>query len=164
MAQQKINLGVDPNGIGGDTERAAFTKCNLNFDEIYASGLIERGSNAKGEYAKLPDGTLLTWGKQIVNVAVPAGQGVTWNPGTANQPFAFVGTPISDVKYCMMIGANGTGNPLYTSSQNYYQNGDIIQVGINMGAQPAAAHPVFTYGPTAAASYIVFFSCVGRWK
>lgn len=164
MAKQTINLGTAPTGAGGDTNRAAFVKAQANFDELYATGAIERGSNAKGEYTKYPDGTLITWGKQIINDAVPGGQGRTWNPGTANQPYPFVGTPVTEINFTMMTGTNGTGSGLYSSTQQYYQGGDIIQVGINMGTLPAAAHPTYVYGTTAAASYIVFFNCMGRWK
>lgn len=165
MAKQTINLGTAPTGAGGDTTRAAFVKAQANFDEIYTSGLIERGSNAKGEYAKFPDGTLITWGKQIINDTVVAGQGRTWNAGNANQPYPFTATPpVSEVNYAMFTGTNGGGNPLYCATQQYYQAGDLVQVGINMGTQPALAHPSFVYGTTAAASYTVIFSSVGRWK
>ncbi|MEE4677656.1 tail fiber domain-containing protein [Pseudomonas alliivorans] len=35
MAQQMINLGEMPNGMGGDTNRSANVKCNENFTELY---------------------------------------------------------------------------------------------------------------------------------
>lgn len=62
MTQQTINLGVDPNGVGGDTERAAFNKCNLNFNELYAGiakAVIETGSNSVGSWVKFSDGTMI---------------------------------------------------------------------------------------------------------
>ncbi|CAM3117993.1 hypothetical protein BZK31_03465 [Pseudomonas floridensis] len=37
MAQQMINLGEMPNGMGGDTNRSANVKCNENFTELYAT-------------------------------------------------------------------------------------------------------------------------------
>jgi hypothetical protein len=47
MAKQTINLGTSPTGAGGDTPRSAFTKVQLNFDELYwIDGLarpIEKG-------------------------------------------------------------------------------------------------------------------------
>ncbi|MEE5107223.1 hypothetical protein V2J92_22005 [Pseudomonas alliivorans] len=35
MAQQQIELGDLPNGVGGDTNRSANVKCNENFTELY---------------------------------------------------------------------------------------------------------------------------------
>lgn len=137
---------------------------HVEFTEVDASKEIVRGSNAKGEFTKFPDGTLITWGKQLVNVAVPAGQGVTWDAGTTNQPHAFVGTPVTDIRFAMMTGASGAGNALYTLNQNYYLANDLAQVGVNMGTQPSLSHPLMTYGTLAAASYYVFFKCTGRWK
>lgn len=136
----------------------------ISTKQLSTIGVPERGSNSKGEYTKFADGTLITWGKQLVNVAVPAGQGVTWDAGTANQPHAFVGTPVTDVRFAMMTGASGAGNALYTLNQNYYLANDLAQVGVNMGTQPSLSHPLMTYGTLAAASYYVFFKCTGRWK
>lgn len=62
MARQNINLGTDPDGIGGDTERAAFVKCNANFTELYdgvAKAIIETGSNSIGNWVKFSDGTMI---------------------------------------------------------------------------------------------------------
>lgn len=36
MAKQVIDLGTPPGGSDGDTSRTAFTKTNVNFDELYA--------------------------------------------------------------------------------------------------------------------------------
>lgn len=137
---------------------------HAEFTEVDTSKEIVRGSNAKGEFTKFPDGTLITWGKQLVTATVPAGQGVTWNPGTANQPSPFVGTPNAEVRFAMMSGAAGAGNSLYTLHQCHYQANDMATVGVNMGTQPALSHPLMTYGTTAAESYYVFFKCTGRWK
>lgn len=66
MARQNINLGTDPDGIGGDTERAAFVKCNANFTELYngvAASVVESGSNAQGSYTRWADGTQICWVK-----------------------------------------------------------------------------------------------------
>lgn len=128
------------------------------------AGAETTGSNAKGNFTKFPDGTLITWGKQLVTAAVPAGQGVTWDPGTANQPSPFIGTPNAEVRFAMMSGTGGTGNALYTLHQYHYQAEDLATVGVNMGTQPSLSHPLMTYGTTAAASYFVFFKCTGRWK
>lgn len=84
MAKQVINLGAAPSGAGGDDRRSAWLKAIANFDELYsfiatgfnranilgtvgqASGvptgaIIQRGSNANGEYARYADGTQICW-------------------------------------------------------------------------------------------------------
>lgn len=165
MTQAVINLGTAPTGAGGDTERAAFDKCNANFTELYAGGGIESASNAKGSYTKFPNGTLITWGVQTVNANTPAGQGVVWDAGTANQPYPFTDLPIAKVEFAFMTGANGSGDTIYSSVQTYNgTNNRPLTVGINMGTRPALAHPSFVYGTQASASYLVYFQCVGRWK
>lgn len=62
MSKQIIQLGTEPSGIGGDTERSAFTKCNANFTELYegiAQAVIEKGTNARGSWVKFSDGTMI---------------------------------------------------------------------------------------------------------
>ena len=43
MSQYTINIGAIPNDGTGDPLRTAFNETNLNFDQIWATGLI--GSN-----------------------------------------------------------------------------------------------------------------------
>lgn len=53
MAKQTINFGSPPLGMGGDTYKSAFEKCNLNFTELYdnASSKYSLGaSNQVGIY------------------------------------------------------------------------------------------------------------------
>ena len=166
MTQQVINLGKAPSGVGGDTERSAFSKCNDNFNELYKSAPIERGANAKGEYTKFADGTLLTWGFQIVNAVTPAGQGSSWSAANnSNQPSHFSNQPNASLQYAFFTGANGKGDLLYGGIQYFpASTGGVTQVGINMGTKPATGHPSFTYGTITSNSYAVYFQCVGRWK
>lgn len=51
MARQEINLGVLPNGVGGDTPRVANIKINDMTEELYAA--IEDGALTPEERAKL---------------------------------------------------------------------------------------------------------------
>ncbi|MDR2317726.1 MAG: hypothetical protein LBF06_15205 [Pseudomonas sp.] len=85
MAKQTINLGTAPSGAGGDDRRSAWLKAIANFDELYnfiataftktnivgsvgqASGVptgavMQRGSNANGEFIRFADGTQICWG------------------------------------------------------------------------------------------------------
>ena len=46
MAKQDINLGMQPTGVGGDTNRSANLKMNANFTELYkAMGATLNGAN-----------------------------------------------------------------------------------------------------------------------
>jgi len=165
MTQQVINMGVDPSGVGGDTERAAFNKCNLNFNELYASGMSETGTNAKGSYIKFANGVLITWGVQVINRAVAAGAATSWDGVTADQPYPFVGAPVLDVNIGFNAGANGTGLGIYGCPFNYTEStGRFITAVLNTGVTPAASHPTFTVGTTAAQSITVAFKCYGKWK
>lgn len=58
MAKKTINLGVVPDGVGGDTYRTAMQKAIDNFDELYETGAIEVGTNSHGRFSKFKDGTL----------------------------------------------------------------------------------------------------------
>lgn len=80
MALQSINLGATGTGAGGDTARTAFEKLNANFSNpahasskmvigpvsqsggVPTGAIIERGSNANGEYVRFADGTQECWG------------------------------------------------------------------------------------------------------
>lgn len=166
MAKQTINLGTAPTGAGGDTRRTAFIKTQANFDEIYTSGLVERGSNALGEWTKWLDGTLITWGVQVVTARCLAGQAISWNPAAGvNQPSPFVGAPFYHLDYACMTGRAGKGELLYTGKQVFGSvNGRQTVLGINMGTKPATGHPSFTYGTITSESHLVYFICIGRWK
>lgn len=49
MAQQLIELGELPSGVGGDTNRSANVKCNENFKELYeATGALGEGKADAG--------------------------------------------------------------------------------------------------------------------
>lgn len=87
MARQDILLGTAPTGAGGDTERAAFVKCNANFTELYnsvAASVIQRGTNANGEYTRWSDGTQICWVRF---------RGYTPGQRTGPWPIAFAGFP-----------------------------------------------------------------------
>lgn len=52
MAKQDINLGTQPTGVGGDTNRSANIKTNANLKEIYTA---LGGSSSGGNGSVLPD-------------------------------------------------------------------------------------------------------------
>lgn len=162
MAKQTINLGVVPTGAGGDTNRAAFVKAQANFDELYATGGATSGSNASGNWTKFADGTMITWGRQVVNQTVQPGTAVAWD--SAAQPAPFVGVPQHSITITFMTAANGGGEEIYGLAFPYNQLDRPKVPFLNTGHKPAAVHPSFTLGTTVAASYFVDYQSVGRWK
>ena len=165
MAQQNINMGTPPSGVGGDTRRTAFTKCQENFNELYGMAAIASGSNALGNFIKYSDGTLITWGSQTINRAVAAGTATSWNGGNAEQPSPFITSPTIICNIGFYTGAAGSGLAIYGSAYTYGDTtGGLITAVLNTGVVPAEAHPGFTIGTRAAASMRVSFHCIGRWK
>ena len=75
MAIQTVNIGTSPNDDTGDPARTAFTKLNANFTDnanaasklvlgtvsqaggVPTGAIIQRGSNANGEFVRFADGT-----------------------------------------------------------------------------------------------------------
>lgn len=167
MAKKTINLGVVPDGVGGDTYRTAMQKAIDNFDELYSGADILRTSNAKGESIRFPDGTQINYGKQVVNANVPAGQAIAWDPyNMSNQPMPFVDANLeTSLQVLLKTGTNGNGDALYSTQFPYANStGGVVLASLNTGVKPALAFPSFTLGTFATQSYIVHFMCVGRWK
>ena len=182
MARQEIILGTPPTGLGGDPPRVASMKINAMTLELYeknaklgsaafanlvgtvAEGaIIEQGSNAKGNFTKFADGTLITWGSQLFNVQTLAGQGAGFNE--TDQPANFVpGSFRSSVSFNFFTGPNKGGPMLYGSMQFYSYGLGNVYVGINMGISPAAAHPSFSYGPATSQSHEISYQTIGLWK
>jgi hypothetical protein len=62
MTKQSINVGTSANDRKGDSLRAAFTKVNANFDELYASSSVSFPSQTgnSGKYLTT-NGSTLSW-------------------------------------------------------------------------------------------------------
>lgn len=131
MAKQTIALGTAPTGVGGDTPRSAFTKVQANFDELYAAdlisykknnilgsvsqaggvptgGVIERGSNANGDYVKYADGTMICWFKWRVIRTMATATGPLFFGGAQevprNFPVAFLSPPAISIQGALEVG------------------------------------------------------------
>ncbi|MNO65280.1 hypothetical protein D3C76_560280 [compost metagenome] len=126
MAKQDINLGAAPNGVGGDDRRSAWLKAIANFNELYSwiatgyqkgnilgavsqaggvptGALLQRGSNANGEFIRLADGTQICWGL----ITVPKQALSAQANGRATMPVAFAAVPRILATPLGSIGASG---------------------------------------------------------
>lgn len=83
---------------------------------VPTGAIIERGSNANGEYVRYADGTQVCY-----NVNFAAGNGTVWT-----FPAAFVGTPGTIFGPLAIVSRNVTGaTPSTTSQAIYGWNGTI---------------------------------------
>ena len=185
MARQEIILGTPPNGLGGDPPRVASQKINFMTRELYdkaaalksaafadvvgtvaGGAVIERGSNASGEFVKFADGTLLTWGGIfVINVNIAGGAGAEFD-AVGKQPAAFVGAAQHKVTFAFFANSDGGGQARYAATQTFSNSGSGVQrfFGINTGRSPDYDLPGFTIGTLVAKSYLVSFQSSGRWK
>ena len=161
---------IEKGGTGGTTPEQARSGLGLgsaavaNLVGTVAGGaIIEQGSNAKGNFTKFADGTLITWGSQLFNVQTLAGQGAGFN--ATDQPANFVPGSFRSAVFFNFFGGANRGAPLLYGSMQYYSNGlNNIYVGINMGFSPSAVHPSFLYGPLTSQSHEISYQTIGRWK
>ena len=125
--------------------------------------IIERGQNANGNYIRFVDGTMMTWGLQVINTNCPPGQAVTWDETL--QPKPFVGTPIHHVEIAHFSQPDGGGQAIYTVMQNYGRLGyaGFYSAALNTGQTPNVSHPSFVLGELTSRSYAVFYQSSGRW-
>lgn len=166
MAKQVISLGSAPSGAGGDDRRSAWLKAIANFDEIYsfiASGyqkgnilgtvamaagvpsgsILQRGSNANGEYVRFADGTQVCWSiGRVTNNAPASGYGDV----NVIFPIAFPST-----SYVVLA----SGQPLnhwdmygFLSAANQSVTGCMLR---------------FRNGPSGAQQFSVNYIIIGRW-
>ena len=131
---------------------------------VKRGAILERGSNANGDYIKFLDGTMLTWGIQVIDAVVAPGQSTSWD--SSQQPMPFVGTVVSSVEIAYFTQPSGGGAAIYTVMQNYGLVGsrELKRAALNTGNSPSMSHPGFTIGELSAGSYAVFYQSTGRWK
>jgi hypothetical protein len=75
-------------------------------------GIIERGSNANGEYVKFADGTLICTYNRLINRQLEVGY--AFDP-TVDFAASFSGYPVTTFNVNMYTEANGAGIQLYSS-------------------------------------------------
>lgn len=134
MAKQDITLGIQPTGVGGDTNRSANVKMNANLTELYkAMG----GSLNGGNGSVLPDALPVSKGGTGAATAAAA----RTNLGLGDAATRSVGTSAGNV---MQVGAFGFG------STSRYQSA-------NPAYEAPAAHldatQMYSFGDTGSTGY-----------
>lgn len=90
MAQQTIGVGAAPNDGTGDPFRTAFTKCNSNFSELYATAEWAPNFTAAGDvYIPAPVAMTIDQG----NAAIGTGT-LTFAKSTTAAPGTFTTTTL----------------------------------------------------------------------
>ena len=128
MAKQDINLGTQPTGVDGDTNRSANLKTNANLKEIYTA----LGGSANGENGSvLPNSLPISKGGTGATTAAEA----RTNLGLGSAATRNVGTQDGNV---MEVGAFGLGGR--TSSPYIPFDQDITNLGNGFYGLENGAH------------------------
>ena len=103
MTQYVINIGAVPNDGTGDPLRTAFNEVNLNFDQVWATGLVGsniavanntiRTTNTNGNLVLAPNGI----GNIIANVNILPNTANIRNLGSANNRWSTVYAQYGDI-------------------------------------------------------------------
>jgi len=160
MAKQTINVGTVANDRTGDTLRAAFTKVNSNFTELYAGGANEDRLTSGSKNTILDNTGKLTVSGPIVpdtNVAYDLGAtGARWKDLYLSGNTIYLGNA-TITNDSGNISFNGVSIPTGTYNVTGFRNYDLnVSVGVNqkytgsLGQSPIGpflngAVPVITY-------------------
>jgi hypothetical protein len=126
---------------------------------VPTGAIIQRGSNANGQFTRYADGTAEYWGTRTVT-------GVTINPasnGNSNTSFAPADPLTLDLtdKVFSVVRANGFAAD---GTEVYLIRAEPIQQFLNLGTRPADQFPFLNQiGTRVITSYTYAFRAVGRW-
>ncbi|MFV3289113.1 hypothetical protein ACNFBR_10270 [Pseudomonas sp. NY11955] len=173
MTKQVINLGAAPNGVGGDDRRSAWLKAIANFDELYgwiASGfqrgnilgavsqvggvptgaLLQRGSNANGDFVRLADGTQICLGV----ITLPKQALGSQSAGRSNFPAAFAAAPKIFATPLSSVGASGDQSAIGQQAYNgVWWSATTNQAGVDSWSYRSATTADIQYQ----------YLAIGRW-
>jgi hypothetical protein len=169
MVEDTLNVGglAWRNRIGDGTwtpYKTAFHRGNIVGTVSQSAGvptgaIIQRGSNANGQFTRYADGTAEYWGTRTVT-------GVTINPasnGNANTSFAPADPLTLDLtdKVFSVVRANGFAAD---GTEVYMIRAEPTQQFLNLGTRPADQFPYLNQiGTRVITSYSYAFRAVGRW-
>ncbi|MHA3884558.1 hypothetical protein [Stutzerimonas degradans] len=143
------------------TPDKAFRRGNILGAVSQAAGvptgaIIERGSNANGEYVKWADGTQICWSRRVRNATTNPGRAKSVDVATAA---GFVGGYETYVDGNFYSGADATGQALYTL-QFKIGSGWYLW---NQGTSPSGVDFTFSIGSLVALSSLESVMHIGRW-
>lgn|GEM_PF-1262624 len=123
---------------------------------VPTGAIIERGSNANGEYVRYADGTQICWSRRVRNATTNPGQAKSVDVTTAA---GFVGEYDTFADGTFYSGADATGQVLYALP---------LKVGTgwyiwNQGTSPSGAAFAFSVGSLVALSSLESVLHIGRW-
>lgn len=110
---------------------------------------------------KLASGLMIYFGQRQANATTAAGGNVSL---AITRPSDFVGNVSVSSDLAFFVGASATGNQLYATRQSLTSSTNLCAgVFINMGRSPVTEVPNLAIGSTSAASFLFWFSAIGRW-
>lgn len=125
---------------------------------VPTGAIIERGSNANGEYVRFADGTQIRTHSRLVNVVTAAGAAiaVAYTP-----PAASVGESFASYSVTFYTGGGYTGAKLYAL---HFAVAGELGLALNTGVSASEAAPRSTsLGTYAAGSHYIAITEIGRW-
>jgi len=152
---------ADSSKLGGTLAAEFYQRSNILGTVSQSGGaptgaIIERGSNANGEYVRYADGTQICWSKKITNSELLAGRSVSLNPGSP--PAFFVGDFVLQGGASLFAGLNATGAQVYGFTLTI----DSAPYAFNQGRN-TGEYFSFSMGTTTAQSRITALTWYGRW-
>jgi len=123
---------------------------------VPTGAIIERGSNANGEYVRFADGTQICWSRRVRNATTQPGQAKSVGVTTAA---GFVGEYETFADGTFYSGADATGQALYTLPLK----SGVSRYLWNQGTSPNSMHFAFSVGSLVALSTLENVMHIGRW-
>ncbi|MDH1234498.1 hypothetical protein [Stutzerimonas stutzeri] len=143
------------------TPDKAFRRGNIlgtvsHADGVPTGAIIERGSNANGEYIRWADGTQICWSRRVRNATTNPGQSKSVDVTTAA---GFVGEYETFADGTFYSGADATGQALYALPLKV----EIGRYIWNQGTSPSEVDFAFSVGSLVALSSLESVLHIGRW-
>lgn len=126
-----------------------------------ATSIIERGTNAAGNYVRFHDGTQICWRRYLQDAIVPPGQAVAIS---LNFAAAFVGPFSISGQVVFFESAGADGLALYGQMFSYLVGTQTSISALNTGNRPSETFPSSTIGVHTAQSAVFDLMAVGVYK